>query len=134
MSVSLYYSAKRERPISPEERAHVAEVLDRYTVQFVLSEPYTSFPINLLLTIVPNGAGTSLKDHPVGAGPYQFVSQVADDHVVLQAYPGYWQGAPSNSGLLLKVVPDEVMRALEVSHGTMIEGRVFTMPIFVNMM
>lgn len=95
------------------------EVLDPVTVRFVLQEAYTSFPINLLLGIVPDGAGTSLREHPVGSGAYQFVSQVADDQVVLQAFPGYWQGPPRNSGLLLKVVPDEVMRALEVSHGTM---------------
>lgn len=95
------------------------DVVDRYTARFVLAEPYTSFPINLLLTIVPEGADASLKDHPVGSGPYAFVSQVIDDQVVLQAFPGYWQGPPRNSGLLLKVVPDEVMRALEVNHGTM---------------
>ena len=95
------------------------DAVDRYTARFNLSAPYTSFPINLLLTIVPDGSDASLKDHPIGAGPYRFVSQVTDDRVELQAFPDYWRGAPRNSGLLLKVVPDEVMRALEVSHGTM---------------
>lgn len=95
------------------------EALDRYTVRFTLSEPYTSFPINLLLPVVPAGAGPELRAAPNGTGPYRFGSEVADDHIVLRAFADYWQGAPRNSGVLLKVVPDEVMRALEVRHGTM---------------
>ncbi len=101
------------RPLS------AVDALDRYTVQFRLSEPYTSFPINLLLPIVPAGAGAELRQAPNGTGPYRFVSEVSDDRIDLRAFDRYWQGAPRNTGLLLKVVPDEVMRALEIRHGTM---------------
>ena len=33
--------------------------------------------------IVPDGAGRDLRDHPVGTGPYEFVSFAADDRLVL---------------------------------------------------
>ncbi len=95
------------------------DALDRYTVQFTLTAPYTSFPINLSQPIVPDGAGPDLSEHPNGTGPYRFVSHVSDDHVELASFSEYWHGAPRNDGLVLKVVPDEVMRALEVRKGTM---------------
>ena len=95
------------------------DALDRYTVQFTLTAPYTSFPINLLQPIVPDGAGPELSEHPNGTGPYRFVAHVSDDHVELAPFSAYWHGAPHNDGLLLKVVPDEVMRALEVRKGAM---------------
>jgi peptide/nickel transport system substrate-binding protein len=93
--------------------------LDRYTVLFTLRAPYTSFPINLALPIVPDGAGSELREHPIGTGPYRFVSYAVDDQVALAPYPDYFRGAPHNDGLVMKVVPDEVMRALEVRKGTM---------------
>ncbi len=96
------------------------EALDRYTVQFTLKAPFTAFPINVsAIQIVPDGAGPELRNHPIGTGPYRFVGYAADDRVELAAFDGYWQGAPRNDGLILKIVPDEVMRALEVRKGTM---------------
>jgi peptide/nickel transport system substrate-binding protein len=96
------------------------EPLDRYTVRFTLRAPYTSFPINLIsLPIIPDHAGIELRERPVGTGPYRFVRHLVDDQVELAAFPEYWQGAPRNEGLVLKVVPDEVMRALEVQKGTL---------------
>jgi peptide/nickel transport system substrate-binding protein len=96
------------------------EPLDRYTVRFTLRASYTAFPINLIsLPIVPDGAGLELNDQPVGTGPYRFVRHLVDDQVELAAFSEYWRGAPKNAGLVLKVVPDEVMRALEVQKGTM---------------
>ena len=32
--------------------------------------------------------------------------------------PGYYGGAPANSGVMLKVVPDDTMRGLELRKGT----------------
>ena len=41
-----------------------------------------------------------------------------DDRLELSAFPGYFGGAPANRGVVLKVVPDEIMRALELRKGT----------------
>ena len=92
---------------------------DRYTVVFRLKEPFTSFPINLVMPIVPDGADRSFRDHLVGTGPYRFVRYQVDDRVELSPFADYWNGAPQNDGLVLKVVPDEVMRGLELRKGTM---------------
>ena len=94
------------------------EAVDPYTVRFRLKEPFGSFPIQLVMPVVPKGAGPELRDRPIGTGPYRFVSFAVDDHVTLESFPGYFRGAPANSGVVLKVVPDEIMRALELRKGT----------------
>ncbi|HEY7790440.1 MAG TPA: ABC transporter substrate-binding protein [Vicinamibacterales bacterium] len=108
--------------ISPRKGAYrtLASVraLDRYTVEFRLTEPFGSFPINLVMPIVPVNAGPDFRRHPIGTGPYEFVSYATDDQVVLKANPDYYKGAPRNAGLVMKVVPDDTMRGLELEKGT----------------
>ena len=92
---------------------------DRYTIVFTLSEPFSSFPINLVIPqIVPAGAGPDQANHPIGTGPYRFVRQTPDDFIELSRFDGYWAGDPANEGVVLRIVPDEVMRGLELRKGT----------------
>jgi peptide/nickel transport system substrate-binding protein len=101
------------------------EARDPYTVVFKLSRPFESFPMNLnVLPIVPNGAGQDMRDRPVGTGPYRFVRYDVDESVELAAYSDYYAGRPKNDGVILRIVPDEVMRGLELRKGTL--------DIFVN--
>jgi peptide/nickel transport system substrate-binding protein len=83
-------------------------------VTFHLKRPSASFPINLVMGIVPTGTGPAQARQPVGSGPYKIQEFVADDHVTLGAFDGYYQGAPKNRGLIFKVVPDDTMRGLEL--------------------
>jgi len=95
------------------------EARDSYTVVFSLSEPFASFPTNLVIPqIIPAGAGPDIAAHPIGTGPYRFVRQLPDDRVELAAFDEYWAGRPANAGLVVRVVPDEVMRGLELRKGT----------------
>ena len=94
------------------------EAVDARTVRFTLKEPFGSFPINLVLPIVPAGAGDSLRQAPIGTGPYRFISYAVDDRLALARFDGYWQGPARNTGLVLKVVPDDIMRGLELRKGT----------------
>jgi len=108
--------------ISPRKGAyrmldHVRAV-DPYTVEFTLKEPFGSFPINLVIPIVPKGAGPGLRSAPIGTGPYRFVSFAVDDRVVLTPFEGYMDGAPRNGGVVIKIVPDDTMRGLELRKGT----------------
>ena len=93
--------------------------LDRYTVQFTLNEPSAGFLVNLVaVRIVPSGAGREIRERPVGTGPYHFVNYLPDDRLTLKAFPGYFEGLPRNRGVVLKVVPDDIMRALELRKRT----------------
>jgi peptide/nickel transport system substrate-binding protein len=92
--------------------------VDRYTVQFKLKEPFGSFPVNLVMGIVPAGSGGTNERQPVGTGPYKLEAFVQDDRLVLEPFDGYYGGKPANQGIVLKVVPDDTMRGLELRKGT----------------
>jgi peptide/nickel transport system substrate-binding protein len=93
---------------------------DRYTVVFSLDEPFVTFPANLVVPpIAPDGAGDSFREHPIGTGPYRFVSYDVDDRLELAAFPDYYGGRPRNDGIIFRFVPDEIMRGLELRKGTM---------------
>jgi peptide/nickel transport system substrate-binding protein len=108
--------------VSPRKGAYRSldrvDAIDAYTVRFALKEPFGSFPIQLVMPVVPRGAGAGLRDRPIGTGPYRFISMAVDDHVTTTAFAEYFRGTPANDGVVLKVVPDEIMRALELRKGT----------------
>jgi peptide/nickel transport system substrate-binding protein len=92
--------------------------IDRYTVEFKLKQPAASFPINLVMGIVQAGSGDANVRQPIGTGPYRVARFVADDRVVLTAFDHYYGGRPRNDGVVLKVIPDDTMRGLELRKGT----------------
>lgn len=94
------------------------DALDDYTVKFTLKEPFASFPINLVMGIVRDGSGGANSRTPVGTGPYRLASFVPDDRVVLTPFEDHFRGRPANQGIVLKVVPDDTMRGLELRKGT----------------
>jgi peptide/nickel transport system substrate-binding protein len=93
--------------------------LDRYTVEFRLKEPSASFPINLVMGIVQAGSGNANAHQPVGTGPYRVSRFVQDDRVELTPFAQYHGGPPRNAGVVLKVIPDDTMRGLELRKGTL---------------
>lgn len=97
------------------------QALDDYTVVFELKAPFPSFPVTNLvpIPILPDGVDDeTLARSPNGTGPYRFVRYATDDKVELTAFAGYWNGAPRNAGIVLKVIPDDTMRGLELRKGT----------------
>ena len=121
--VFTFHSVLDPAFISPRKGAFrmvkAIEPRDRYTVAFTLKEAFGSFPVNLVFPIVPDGAGVAFHDHPVGTGPYRFVSYAPDDRLELAPFDRYFGGRPKNDGLLLRIVPDDIMRGLELRKGTM---------------
>ncbi len=109
--------------VSPRKGAYrivqSVEARDRYTVVFTLKEPFGSFPVNLVMPIVPDGAGPAFRAHPVGTGPYRFIRYLVDDRVELARFDEYFGGRARNGGLVLRIVPDDIMRGLELRNGTM---------------
>src|SRR5271170_6873544 len=107
------------------ELVRSVETPDADTVVFHLSEPYASFLWDLTrpgIGIVPNGSGNngadSVADRPIGTGPFQFVSKEQDEEIVLERNPGYFGGAPKIERVRFRIVPDAIVRALELRKGT----------------
>src|SRR5262249_24252981 len=55
--------------------------------------------------------------HPVGAGPYRFVSHKPGIEVVVEAYPGYWRKVPSVKRIVMKSVPETATRVAMLKNG-----------------
>jgi peptide/nickel transport system substrate-binding protein len=94
---------------------------DDATVVFHLKEPYASFTTNLVrgaVGIVPADAGADFSRHPVGSGPFRFVSQSQDDEIVVEKNADYFRGAPQMSRVRFRIVPDTITRALELRKGS----------------
>jgi peptide/nickel transport system substrate-binding protein len=97
------------------------EAPDPATVVIRLSSPDASLLWNLCgpaLGIVPSNAAANFSQHPVGSGPFRFVSQAQDDEVVLARNANYFGGAPAIETLRARVVPDTIVRALELRKGS----------------
>jgi peptide/nickel transport system substrate-binding protein len=91
------------------------DVLDASTLVVHTSQPDASLLFNLsdgLFGVVERGAGRDEGLHPVGTGPFAFVSQVQDKEVVVERNPGYWGGEPSIKRVRFTVVPDTITAAL----------------------
>jgi peptide/nickel transport system substrate-binding protein len=71
--------------------------------------------------IVPYGSGRDFWQHPVGSGPFRFVSQEIDKEVVIERNPLSWQQDSSQGNIQrvrFAVVPDPITRALELRKGS----------------
>ncbi|HEY0795161.1 MAG TPA: ABC transporter substrate-binding protein [Acidisarcina sp.] len=68
--------------------------------------------------IIPAGSGRAFGQHPVGSGPFRFVSQEQDKEVILERSANSWQPAPAIERLRFSVVPDDITRALEMQKGS----------------
>ena len=94
------------------------ETPEDHTIVFHLNEPAASFLWNLersAVGIVPAGAGPDFFRKLIGSGPFRFVSQSQDDSVVLEKNPDYFRGAPKLDGVTFRIVPDAIVRALELA-------------------
>src|SRR5262244_3056219 len=113
-----------------ELQAHVrqVEIVDPLTVRFSLNEPWPDFMTFYGTTatagglVVPKKYVTQVRDegfrrHPIGAGPYKFVSHAPGVEVVLEAYPAYWRKVPSIKRLVIKSVPDGTTRVAMLKKG-----------------
>ncbi len=115
---SLLDPAFRGRTGAYRQQLAAVVAKDRYTVEFKLTKPFGSFPINLVMGIVQAGSGDANARSPIGTGPYRMKTFVQDDRLVLEPFDGYYGERARNSGVVLKVVPDDTMRGLELRKGT----------------
>ena len=104
------------------------EVVTPLIVRFHLKEPWPDFMTYYGTTasaagiVLPRKYLTQVGDdgfkrHPIGAGPYKFVSHQPGVEVVLEAYPGYWRRVPSVKTLVMRSVPEATTRAVMLKSG-----------------
>jgi peptide/nickel transport system substrate-binding protein len=94
---------------------------DDFSVVFHLKEPFATLLWNLsggAIGIVPYGSGSEVTGHPIGSGPFRFVSAEQDKEVVIERNDGYWGDKPKLQRVRFAIVPDTTTRALELRKGS----------------
>jgi peptide/nickel transport system substrate-binding protein len=97
------------------------EASDDFTVVIRLKEPFAALLWNLsdgAMGVVPNGSGEELARHPVGTGPFRFVSEAPDREVMIERNEQYWGKRAQLARVRFNVVPDATTRALELRKGS----------------
>jgi peptide/nickel transport system substrate-binding protein len=57
------------------------------------------------------------KKHPIGLGPYKFVSHTPGVELVMEAFEGYWRKMPSVKRVVFKMVPEATTRVAMLKRG-----------------
>jgi peptide/nickel transport system substrate-binding protein len=111
--------------VSPRAAAYASiasvEARDALTAIFHLKHADNFLLTNLstgAMGIVPEGAGRAFWKHPVGTGPFRFVSQQIDQDVIVERNLASWQGVPSLERVRFSVVPDAITESLELEKGS----------------
>ena len=93
------------------------KVLDDYTIQFNLKEPFGAFanaiahPGSLLIS--PKAIetyGDDVSKHPVGTGPFIFDSWVSGSYVKIKKNPTYWKGDVKVDSITFRPIPESGSR------------------------
>ena len=94
---------------------------DDSTVIFRMKEPEAALLWNLsdgAVGIVPFGSENEVTSHPVGSGPFKFVSSETDKEVIVERNNDYWGEKAKLLRVRFAVVPDATTEALELRKGT----------------
>lgn len=94
---------------------------DPATVIFHLSEPDGWFLTDICrpaFGVVPAGSESDAAAHPIGSGPFRFVSARQDDSVVLERNPSFFRTPPQIREVRFHIVPEAIVRALELRKGS----------------
>jgi peptide/nickel transport system substrate-binding protein len=122
------FSFERAKGAQLKEKVKEVVIVDPYKVRFVLHQPWPDFmtiygtyasgagwivPKNYVEKVGPDG----FKKHPIGLGPYKFVSQKPGLELVMEANEDYWRKVPSVKRIVFQSVPEATTRIASLKRG-----------------
>ena len=91
------------------------------SVALTLAQPLAVFPKFLAMPVAsivgPDPAGSEVAAQPNGTGPWRFAAWAHDDALRFARNPDYWGGAPRAESLVVRIIPDQLVRAAEFESG-----------------
>ena len=104
-----------------QEKVREVEIVDPYRVRFHMHRPWPDFMTyygtlaSAAGWIVPKKyieqvGDDGFKKHPIGLGPYKFVSHTPGIELVMEAVDNYWRKVPHVKRLVFKSVPEPTTR------------------------
>lgn len=109
-------------------RVKQVEAVDARTVRFHLQAPWPDFMTFYGTTATAAGVvvpkkyleqvgDDGFKKHPIGLGPYKFVSHTPGIELVLEAFENYWRHAPYVKRIVMKGIPEGTTRLAMLKKG-----------------
>jgi peptide/nickel transport system substrate-binding protein len=121
-----FHRAKGSKTL--HDRVREVTVVSPSRVRFTLTDPWPDF-MAYYGTMV-SGAGwivpkkyveqvgnDGFKRHPIGLGPYKFVSHTPGIELVMEANESYWRKVPSVKRLVFKSIPESTTRLAMLKRG-----------------
>ena len=98
--------------------------VDEYTVQVELLQEFGAIELLFCRTgtqIVNKKAMEADYDgfvqHPIGTGPFKFVSWSKGDNITMEAFDEYWGGPPASENLIIRVIAEPSQRLIALENG-----------------
>lgn len=86
---------------------------DPDTLVFYLKKPYAPFLFSLTMGIV-----SKKKGGETGSGPFQLQEWRPDEKLVLKANPHFYDTPPKIKELVIKIIPEDTIREMELQKGS----------------
>jgi peptide/nickel transport system substrate-binding protein/oligopeptide transport system substrate-binding protein len=109
-----------------EQHVRGIEVEDAYTLILKLSEPFSPFLSQLTMTacyVVPKEEvekwGVDFSSHPMGTGPYILSEWRHGSEVVLKRNTSYFGACAKVTGLVYRIIPEDLTAAVEFETGNL---------------
>src|SRR5262249_16398159 len=104
------------------------EIVDARTIRFHLHQPWPDFMTFYGTTATAAGivvpkkyleqvGEDGFKKHPIGLGPYKFVSHTPGIELVLDANASYWRKVPNIQRIVMKGIPEGATRLAMLKKG-----------------
>jgi len=95
------------------------ELLGDSAVALTLDQPLAVFPKFLAMPVASIvSLRSGVRDaETIGTGPWRFVSWAHDDALRYARNPGYWDRPPQAESLVVRIIPDQLVRAAELEAG-----------------
>ena len=123
-----------DRAINPETKATIGsevgtiastEIVNPFTVNVITKAPDFLLPVRLGelygLMLSPKHTNAMGKEaiatKPNGTGPFKLVSWSKNDQLVLEAYDGYWRGAPKVKKITVRPILEDAARIAALQTG-----------------
>ena len=92
------------------------EIIDDYTVKVITKQPFGALLSHLshpTAAILNEKAvkeyGDSYGQHPVGTGPYKFISWASGDRIILEANPDYFMGETPIKNVIIRAISEAII-------------------------
>jgi len=100
------------------------KIIDDHSLQIHLKEPYAPFLSVLTdrtgMMLSPTAVkkeGKNFANHPVGTGPYKFVSRIKQESITVKRYDHYWGKKPKIKTVIYKPYTDGTTRVTNLESG-----------------